>query len=258
MNRRARPLLGTFVEISAWGGSIGAVDRAFEAIQVLQNKLSFHEPASELSRLNDEALATPVCVRGHLGRLLGMALRLARLSSGAFDPTAGSRGASWRDIELLPGSRVRFRRALRVDLGGIAKGYCVDRAVAALKRAGAESGLVNAGGDLRAFGPRAFPLQVRHPQDLRQLLPLGELRDAALATSAVYAEDRERWAGLLLDGRSGEAIGPGTSVSVRAPRAAVADALTKVVAVMGAGAAPLLARHGAHAWIVGEPMRAAA
>jgi thiamine biosynthesis lipoprotein len=251
MNRRARPLLGTFVEISAWGGSIGAVDRAFEAIQVLQKKLSYHDPASELSHLNDKAFSMPVCVRGHLGRLLGMALRLARLSGGAFDPTAGSHGASWRDIELLPGSRVRFRRALRLDLGGIAKGYCVDRAVAELRRCGVESGLVNAGGDLRAFGPRAFPLQVRHPQDLRQRLPLGELRDAALATSATYLRGQERCAGSA-------PVAPGVSVSVRAPRAALADALTKVVAVMGAGAAPLLARHGARAWIVGEPMRAAA
>ena len=251
MNRRARPLLGTFVEISASGGGDHAVDRAFEVIQALQKTLSFHDPASELSRLNRDAIVDPVKVSPDLGRVLCVALRLARLSNGAFDPTAGSPGASWRDIELLPGSRVRFRRALRVDLGGSAKGYCVDRAVAELRRCGVESGLVNAGGDLRAFGSYSFPLHLRHPQDLRQLVPLGELRDAALATSATYLRGQERCAGSA-------PVAPGVSVSVRAPRALIADALTKVVAAMGSRAAPILARHRAQAWIVGTPASAAA
>lgn len=251
MNRRARPLLGTFVEISAWGGADAAVARAFDAIQALQKALSFHDPASELSLLNRDGHDSVLRISRDLRRVLCMALRIARLSAGAFDPTAGSRGASWRDIELLPGSRVRFRRPLRVDLGGIAKGYCVDRAVAELKRAGVESGLVNAGGDLRAFGARAFALHLRHPRDPRQLLPLGELRDAALATSATYLRGQERCAGSA-------PLAPGASISVRAPRAAIADALTKVVAVMGGRAAPVLARYRARAWIVGAPMKAAA
>ena len=250
MIRRARPLLGTFVEISAWG-SDAAVGAAFEKIAALEKRLSFHDPASELSHLNDHAFFGEVRVSTHLGRLLDMALRLARLSGGAFDPSAGSPGASWRDIELLPGSRVRYRRALRVDLGGIAKGYCVDRAVAELERRGATAGLVNAGGDLRAFGARSFPLHARHPEDPRQLVPLGELREAALATSATYLRHHERCAGAA-------PIAPGVSVSARAPRAATADALTKVVAVMGERAAPVLARYRANAWILGAPIKAAA
>ena len=251
MIRRARPLLGSFVDISAWGGADDAVDRAFDAIAVLERQLSFHDPASELSRLNGNGHTTIVSVGKCLRRVLTMALRVARLSDGAFDPAAGSSGASWRDIELLPGSRVRFRRALRIDLGGIAKGYSVDRAVAVLKRCGAESGLVNAGGDLRAFGERAFPLHLRHPEEPGQVMPLGELRNAALATSATYLRDQERCAGSA-------PIVPGVSISVRAPRAAIADALTKVVAVMGEQAAPVLARYRAHAWIVAAPMKAAA
>ncbi|HYX62632.1 MAG TPA: FAD:protein FMN transferase [Burkholderiales bacterium] len=246
MNRRARPLLGTFVEISAWGGADDAISRAFGAIAQLEKQLSFHVPASELSQLNRNGHAT---IGTHLRHVLAMALRIARLSGGAFDPSS-PRG-SWRDIELLSGARVRFKRALCVDLGGIAKGYCVDRAVAELRRAGVESGLVNAGGDLRAFGARAFPLHLRHPEDSRRLLPLGELRNAALATSATYLRGQDRCAGAA-------PLVPGASVSVRARRAAIADALTKVVAVMGERAAPVLARYRAQAWIVAARERAAA
>ena len=246
MNRRARPLLGTFVEISAWGGADDAISRAFVVIAQLEKQLSFHDPASELSQLNRNGHAT---IGTPLRHVLAMALRIARLSGGAFDPSS-PRG-SWRDIELLSGARVRFKRALRVDLGGIAKGYCVDRAVAELRCAGVESGLVNAGGDLRALGARAFPLHLRHPEDSRRLLPLGELRNAALATSATYLRGQERCAGAA-------PLAPGASVSVRAPRAAIADALTKVVAVMGERAAPVLARYRAQAWIVAAPIKAAA
>jgi thiamine biosynthesis lipoprotein len=231
MNRRARPLLGTFVEITAWGGADDAIDRAFGVIAVLEKQLSFHDPSSELSRLNRSRHAT---VGRDLRRVLAMALRLARLSDGAFDPTAGSRAAS-----------------KAYDLGGIAKGYCVDRAVAELRRCGVQSGLVNAGGDLRAFGARAFALHLRHPQDPRQLLPFGELREAALATSATYLRDQERCSGSA-------PIEPGASISVMAARAAIADALTKVVAAMGEQAVPVLERYRARAWIVGAPMMKAA
>lgn len=250
MIRRARPLLGTFVEISARGDD-GAVGAAFQAIAALEKRLSFHDPASELSQLNRNAFFSEVRVSAHLGHLLRLALRLARLSDGAFDPCAGSPGASWRDIALLPGSRVRYRRALRVDLGGIAKGYCVDRAVAELERRGAEAGLVNAGGDLRAFGGQAFPLHVRHPGDPHRLVPLGELREAALATSATYLRHHERCAGSA-------PIAPGASISVLAPRAALADALTKIVAALGEAAAPVLARYRAKAWILDSSMKAPA
>ena len=248
--RRCRPLLGTFVEIVARGGQAAAAlaaSRAFDLIEGLQARLSAHDPASELSRLNREAPARPVAVSRDTWQVLRAAVRLARQSGGAFDATLAGRS---RDIVFLPGRRVRFARALRVDLGGIAKGYCVDRAVECLERSGIESGLVNAGGDLRAFGPHAFALHLRHPGDPAQLLGVGALRDAALVTSASYATQRERCAGFLADGRDGRPLGTGFSVSVRASSALLADALAKVVAVGGARAEPLLARYRARAWVV--------
>ena len=258
--RRARPLLGTFVDVSVWGSDETllqrAASRAFDAIAVLQARLSAHDPASEVSRLNREGHAGAIRASRDVRRVLRAAARLSRLSRGAFDVTAGSAGASFRDIRLLPGARVRFTRPLRIDLGGIAKGYCVDHAVVELRRCGVAGGLVNAGGDLRAFGARAYALGLRHPADMRRLVPLGTIRGAALATSASYLEGAERCAGRALDGRSGAPLDPGISVSVRAPRAMIADALTKVVAAMGPRAEPLLARYRARAWILGTPRRA--
>jgi len=248
--RRARPLLGTFVEIVARSddqtAAARAMSRAFAEIEMLQARLSAHDPASEVSRLNREAHERPVAVSRDTWHVLRTACRLSRQSAGAFDVTL--EGAS-QHMRFLAGMRVHFARALRIDLGGIAKGYCVDRAVASLRRGGIASGLVNAGGDVRAFGPCAFPLHVRHPNDPRRVFSLGEIRDAALATSASYATGRARCAGLLRDGRSGAPIAPGLSVSVRASSALLADALTKVLAAAGAQAEPLLAHYGAHAWV---------
>ena len=248
--RRCRPLLGTFVEITARGRRPAALERAvrraFATIEALQALLSVHDPASEISRLNRQGHARACVVSRDAWRVLRAAALLSRQSGGAFDVTLGGGAAG---LALLPGRRVRLARPLQVDLGGIAKGYCVDRAVHALVRGGAESGLVNAGGDLRAFGPRAFPLHVRHPDDPRRIFSLGEIRDAALATSASYATGHARCAGQLRDGRSGAPIPPGLSVSVRASSALLADALTKVVAAAGDRAEALLARYGAHAWV---------
>jgi thiamine biosynthesis lipoprotein len=234
--RRARPLLGTIVEIAAWRGS---VENAFHVIEALQARLSFHDPASELSALNRCAHRGPVAVGKDLWRVLSAALRLSKESDGAFDAAIGG---TFRDVERLPGRRVRFARPMRIDLGGIAKGYCVDRAVEALERSGAAAGLVNAGGDLRAFGPRSFPVALRHPASPSHTLAWRPLRDAALATSAAYDDAASgRWAG-------GSRLERGVSVTVKAPRAMLADALTKVV--RGPSAERVLARYRARAWVL--------
>jgi thiamine biosynthesis lipoprotein len=251
--RRARPLLGTLVEIRAAGpgGEVrlhAAIDAAFAAVERVQSLMSFHDPGSELSALNREAARRPLAVDARTYEVLAAALELSRRSQGAFDICVAPRleewgylpaaaepaaaGASWTDIELLDARRVRFHRPLRIDLGGIAKGYAVDRAVAALRAAGIESGLVNAGGDLRAFGAQPWSVVLRHPQSPAHSAHSLELRDEALATSANYFSRRHHGAGEvspLLDPHSGRPWLGAASVSVRAPDCLHADALTKVV-----------------------------
>jgi thiamine biosynthesis lipoprotein len=156
-------------------------------------------------------------------------------------------------VELLDGRRVRFRRPLRIDLGGIAKGYAVDRAVAALGAAGVEAALVNAGGDLRAFGARPWSVALRHPLSPARSAHGLELRDEALATSAAYFSRRRCGTGevsALLDPRSGRPWLGAASVSVRAADCLHADALTKVVLFAPPPlAGQVLARYGAQAYI---------
>ncbi|SRR5579871_1328715 len=270
--RRARPLLGTLVEVAAAGPTArlpAATDAAFEAIATVGRLMSYHDPASELSRLNREAAQRPVAVSAPTRAVLEAALRLAAASAGAFDPcvapalvrlgflpgAADARAAAgWRAIELLPGSRVRFHAPLALDLGGIAKGYAVDAACAALEREGVRDYLVNAGGDLR-IGAGVRDVHVRHPAEPRRLVPFGRLAGAALATSARYFATDESGAHPIIEPASGRPAAYAGSISVLAPSCLLADALTKVVAVQGGRAAAVLAAHGARAWRLGEDGR---
>jgi len=255
--RRARPLLGTFVEIQASGLPAArlarAVEKAFAAVARVQALMSFHAPASDLSRLNRLAARRAVRVDAATWTVLRHAVALARASEGRFDPSARLgiiSHANWRAIRLLPDRRVRFLAPLTLDLGGIAKGYAVDRAVAALHRAGVSRGLVNAGGDLRVFGDHSAPVHVRHPAQPGVFFPLGELHDGALATSALTYADA------LVDPRNGTVCARGLSITVLAPTTLLADALTKVVAVDPDAARALLARHRARAVILDMQGRA--
>ncbi|MFI4979686.1 MAG: FAD:protein FMN transferase, partial [Nevskiales bacterium] len=179
--------------------------------------------------------------------VLAAAQRLSRLSEGAFDIAVGARlqdwgylppgpgplssEGNWNDIELLDDARVRFHRPLSIDLGGIAKGYAVDCAIAVLREAGIETALVNAGGDLRVLGPQR-QVQLRHPQNPAFSAHALSLSNEALATSANYYSRRASTSGEvspLLDPRSRQPWLGAASVSVRAADCMSADALTKVV-----------------------------
>ncbi len=280
-----RPLLGTFVEIEATGDPSrlpGAIAAAFLAIERVHRLMSWHEPGSDVSRINAAEPGEPVAVEEATWAVLAAAQMLGDLSEGAFDVAtapalvrhgllprlvrhgvlpgatslskcspvapapssiaATASGATYRDLELLPGSRVRWRRNGKawVDLGGIAKGYAVDRAVETLRAHGIEQGTVNAGGDLRCFGdPR--PLYLRAPDDPGRVWCAGEICNSAAATSA----DSFR-PGALVDPRLGTCVPWGGSITVVAPDCLSADALTKVVRLAPRLAPRVLAQFGAH------------
>ena len=252
--RRARPLLGTLVEIAIEddlpsADSMQLIDRAFAAVARVQALMSFHNPLSELSRINREAWLRTVSVSDETWQVLTAAQQLSEASDGLFDITvapalecagflprhadhlpASSHGG-WRDVELLPGQQVRLARRVRLDLGGIAKGFAVDQAIAQLRDAGVVSGSVNAGGDLRVLGNPTHTLHLRHPSLPTQLLPVTTTH-AAAATSAGYFQHRQ-WAGRLCC----PIVHPGTrllcdarrSVTVFADQCLIADALTKIL-----------------------------
>jgi FAD:protein FMN transferase len=272
---RARPLLGTIVEITVRSDQVGrtqeAVERAFAEISTVQQQMSFHDSASVLSRLNRQAFSRPVKVDKRTFAVLEKARELHQLSDGLFDPTIAPEleragflpdsnmmssqvGVSFADVELLDGNRVRFGRpGIRLDLGGLAKGYAVDRAVSVLRQSGVDSGLVNAGGDLRAFGTDSFMAEIRDPSQPGKMVARCPVRDFALATSAHYFADRTAAgppAGPFVHPRTRRLQGNLLSVTVAAGSAILADALTKVVMLNPPEAPLLLQRLGAAALII--------
>jgi thiamine biosynthesis lipoprotein len=225
-----------------------AIDAAFACIERIHCLMSLQMPDSELQRLNREAAHNAQTVDPHTYAVFEAALRIAALSNGAFDPcvaplleewgllpAAGppcDPAADWRAVELLTGGRIRYARPVRVDLGGIAKGYAVDLAVRSLQGNGLAHIIVNAGGDLRVAGAETHCVLLRTPsQPLRteHSLPLS---DGALATSANYFSRRSNStttvSALVNPSDRSPYLGP-RSVSVRAADCIVADALTKVV-----------------------------
>lgn len=226
-------MLGTLVEVTAEDGA--AIEAAFAAIGQVHTLMSAHEPESDVARINRLGHLRPVFVHDWTARVLERALFWSRESQGAFDvlraghaAIAGrllpmhhdqppTRAAHWTSLEL-EGSVARLQRPGCIDVGGIAKGFAVDRAIDALQAAGAASGMVNAGGDIAGYG-RPWPVQIVEPRARR---PIAEvmLGGEALATSAL-ADGSDRH----LPGADPRWI----SASVRARCAMDADALTKVL-----------------------------
>ena len=260
--------MGTFVEIAIGGRDASLDDHArnvamraaFDAVGRVASSMSFHDPASDLSRLNAAPPGVAVRVDPWMLDVLAEARRLFDASAGLFDPTIGAdlvaRGvlprhrdaatvddATFDDIALLDDGRVMRRRAVCLDLGGIAKGAAVDRAIDALRDHGVRSAVVNAGGDLRVLGPDAVPIHV-HDVERGRRMPAGLLAEGAFATSSAYrprADAPAQSPSAIVDPRRRRVVDARQVWSVVAPTCVLADALTKVVAVAGAlAAAPVL------------------
>ena len=264
---RAQVGLGTLVEVAlpARFASDACFSAAFAAIAQVHRTMSAHDQTSDLARIARDAHLRTVVVDAETYSVLALAKDLCRESDGAFDitiaPLLARRGllplsATGKDaqcgrmdaLRLGPGFAVRATDPISLDLGGIAKGFAVDRAVDALRAAGALTGLVNAGGDLRAFGADAWmPVHVRHPGSAAHALQIFDIRDAAVATSADYFRTAQ---GALVEPRAQSVHPFSGSVTVVAPTCVLADALTKIVALRPEKSAALLARYGAHAFTI--------
>ena len=255
-------MMGTFVEIGIDDASLDAalIERAmtaaFAAAARVASSMSFHDARSGLSRLNATASTCEVAADAELHDVLVHARRLFDASNGLFDCTVGAdlvaRGllprhgeaigpdaATFDDVVLLGDSRVRYRRPLSIDLGGIAKGYAVDRAVDALVACGVTAAVVNAGGDLRVLG--SDPVRI-HLRDLAggRWIEAGRLADGAIATSLPYREGRSQSPSAIVDPHARRVVEGRTMYSVIAPTCVIADGLTKVLAIAGRLDATLL------------------
>ena len=245
---RCKPLLGTYVRLSLTADAaretlLAMSVRAFARIERVERLMSFHDPDSELSRLNRLAHRQPCPVSAETEAVLRQALRLSRASHGLFDisiaPALIRQGllpaintdidesANWRDLRLENG-RVSFAKKMLIDLGGIAKGYAVDQAMSVLSDD--IDAVINAGGDIRMNRWQDKTVSIRYAASSHEQTVETPMRAAAIASSAGY----------YLNGKSA-IIAPGQKqapaspcvYSVFASNCMLADALTKIAFLSG-------------------------
>jgi thiamine biosynthesis lipoprotein len=273
-----RPLLGTYVRIivhsepteSAATSAMHAqaIEAAFAAIALVQKQMSAFSPDSDLGRIRRLAHLEPVTVHPWTQDVIDLAQSLHTQSEGLFDPGIAPQLASWGVLPAnlekfgntarssimqltVQDGRVRSATPCHIDLGGIAKGFAVDRAIDALNVCGISSASVNAGGDLRVIGPAPEPIYVRQPYGSEPVFA-GLLQDGACATSAIYYSLRAHGGhtiSALVNPHNHQPLLCPDSFSVIAPVCAVADALTKVLALSRNIALPCFAHYGAQPFI---------
>ncbi|GAA6152266.1 FAD:protein FMN transferase [Pseudoteredinibacter isoporae] len=220
---------------------------AFEAITRVHDTLGFHNPDSELSDVNrwaQSGSAEPIAISEDLRRVMELALNLSAASDGLFDVTVAPRlvqqgslphvhrdailsgAGNWQDVTLSD-EGLSFRAPVLIDLGGIAKGYAVDQAIARIAANKMHVDInvnVNAGGDLYLSNWQEECVGVRYPDELNRHYDMPMLAPA-LATSACYFSEQDS---VMIHPGSGEALVRGYSVSVFAEHCMLADALTKL------------------------------
>lgn len=275
---RHQPLLGTVVEVrcdgadedrAAGSSAAEAADAAVVAeIERLERIFTVHDPGSELRRWQRGEIDGP---GPELSEVLASALDWQRRSGGAFNPAAGAVVALWRAAEARgepptpaeqaavaavvgppiyhvdPSGVPRLDVAIEpgaergvIDLNALAKGWIVDRAMAAGRAAAPPSAdlVVSAGGDLRHTGPGSARIGIENPlrpYDNEPAIVTVELADAGLATSGRARRGFRiggRWYGHVVDPRTGGTADEVAGISVVAPDAATADVLATILGLM--------------------------
>jgi thiamine biosynthesis lipoprotein len=244
-----------------------SIESAFSVLSVVEKLMSDYDPTSQLSGVNQRAYESQVKVSESLFGVLAAAVEYSKKTDGAFDITIGPVVDVWRkaakeqskptDEELAAAKeKVGYQKLLldaenrtvkfavegmRLDLGGIAKGYAIDRAIEAMRAGGAVGGMVDVGGDIRCFGRRKDETQqwlvgLQNPDVEGDLLLKLRLNDVAVATSGDYRRF------VLIEGKKYSHIfDPAmttsakelASVTIIAPTAMQADILATAVSVMG-------------------------
>jgi len=267
MMMRCQALLGTFVEISTDQDDSQAIDKAFSAVKQIQGLMCFHYPLSELSQINRWVHQVALKIHPWTTQVLRIAQEIHKQSDGLFNCGIGHRLVSAgllprhmnlskyqlggiEDIHFLDSEIITSPKPLCLDLGGIAKGFAVDKAVESLIADGIESGCVNAGGDLRVFGQSPRSIQIRNPIAPMELIDIGSLQNGAIATSGLYFTNRDQQSYIINPFAQDECeahINFSGSYSILANECVYADALTKVLALSSTHDHPCLNHFSAQA-----------
>jgi FAD:protein FMN transferase len=265
--QREETIMGTRCLVELWAANAAegsaAIDAVFADMHRIDALMSTYKPDSEVSRVNSRAARAPVAISAELFSLLQTAQGYSRLSNGVFDITYASVGylydyrqhvkpdgaaiakalpsVDYRQLRLDATRRtVAFGKpGMRIDLGGIAKGYAVDRGVALLRERGLVHAMVNAGGDTRVIGDRngkPWVIGIRHPDRPGEVVTRIPLVDAAFSTSGDYEryfdEGGVRYHHIL-NPKTGESPHAVRSVTIIASNATRTDGLSKTVFILG-------------------------
>lgn len=260
--------MGTFAEVTAFAADRDTAQRAVEAaydrLADVNRQMSDYNDDSEIGRLNRQPAGAKTVVSPETFLVLQRAMEIAEASGGAFDPTcrplvqlwkhAGKENrlpepqaladtmqhVGWQKVTLDPQDRsvAVTVEGVQIDLGGIAKGYALDLAAEALKQTGAQSGLVNVGGDVLAFGSqpgdKPWRIGMKHPFQPGLFRTLA-VRDRAVATSGVQQRfnviDGKRYSHIV-DPRTGRPAEQAPAVTVIASDGLTADAWATVFSVL--------------------------
>ena len=262
-----RAIMGTAVSVELWAddeaSAVAAIEAVMQEMVHIDQSMSPYIETSELALINREAARHPVKISAEMFYLLKTALHYSQISDGAFDISFASVGymydyrnhiepdeaqiqkqlsaIDYRSIKLDAGnSTVHFLKpGMRIDLGGIAKGYAVDKGADVLLARGIRHAIVTAGGDSRIIGDRRgrpWMVGVKDPRIGNKEAVVLPLESTALSTSGDYERyfmDGDRRVHHILNPRTGKSATGIRSVSVLAPRGIDTDALTKPLFILG-------------------------
>jgi len=267
--KRAQMQMGTLVSITVVAGNEAVAHAAatagFAEIRRLDELLSTWISTSELSRVNASAGIKPIHVSTETLTVVHRAMQAAEMTDGGFNIAIGPAVEAWsvtdgqripeeseldalRPLVDLRAVHVDVRKqtiyldkaGMRIDVGGIGKGYAADQAVEALRRAGAIAGVVALSGDIKTFGRlpggKMFPVGIQHPRKDGSVLAWIDLQDEAISTAGDYERFFER-DGVryhhILDPRTLQPARSCQSVTVVAREGIWADGLDTGIFVMG-------------------------
>jgi thiamine biosynthesis lipoprotein len=271
-------VMGTFAHIIAVAQNAGTAKKciraALEEIHKVDDLMSDYKSDTDISRVNREAYEKPVQVSEPTFEVLQRSIEFSRMTDGAFDVTVGPLVALFRkakETKVAPSEEqiaqakskvgfeklkldskdrtVRFsEKGMLLDLGGIAKGYAIDKAIEAARRCGAIGAMVDIGGDVRCFGlpPKGrdyWLIGLQDPNSAIEGMEGGGLRlvlkitNEAVATSGDYQQfviiEGKRYSHIM-DRKTGKSAESLSSVTIITDNATDADALATAVSVMGA------------------------
>ncbi|HKQ30272.1 MAG TPA: FAD:protein FMN transferase [Burkholderiales bacterium] len=259
--------MGTAIRVELWHEDKTVAQAAMDAVMAemhrIDRAMSVFKPDSEISAINRDAAKAPMRVSQEMFDLIARAIEFSEMSGGAFDITFSSvgylydyrKGVKPSDTEIakaLPGINYRHlkldrqnrtiyfaRSGVRIDLGGIAKGYAVDNCITLLKARGVREALVSAGGDSRVLGDRhgrPWMIGIRDPRNRDGNVAVIPLADAAISTSGDYERyfeaDGVRYHHII-NPKTGKSASGVRSVTVIGPDSLTNEGLTKSVFILG-------------------------